>query len=121
MRITIVSLLAINLAFAGLLASCNPDAGYQARPPSTVDSGAPPPRFRGDGEVRVRFVKPSRVAAECAQPGRDFTGYEVLGCTRLRSNGDHLMILPNACTVDPESVACHELGHLNGWPHDHGG
>jgi hypothetical protein len=78
--------------------------------------GWPPKRFRGDNSAKVDFVNPSRINEACGT--KPDPNYPEEAC----QDGDHF-VLPNPCTF-PRSdfyaqVACHELGHENGWPGNH--
>lgn len=77
---------------------------------------APPVRFMRDATVRVEFVRD--VAARChATPP---AGMQVEACYFPDSG---LMVLPQPCPAPTYNrfawTACHEIGHANGWGHDH--
>lgn len=110
------------------LAACEPhqDRGganeYRPRPSSKIDNGWPPMRFRGDVVLdSVEFLTPAKIPARC---GVKKSGQIVEACAYMRSNGKHTVILPNPCKApaadDWARLTCHEIGHLNGWPADHG-
>lgn len=77
----------------------------------------PPARFQGDNMAVVIFA--SDVSAFC---GKAPAGYTVMGC-QGRRKGVPVIVLPNPCTsgaIDGTAkIACHELGHLNGWGGNH--
>lgn len=78
----------------------------------------PPDRYRADGLVAVQFVDPDQIPALCAA-GQDLGAGKVIGaCVK-----GLFMILPNPCAwpndSDYRQIACHELGHRNGWPASH--
>ena len=86
---------------------------------STIDSGYPPDRYQVDGSAAsATFLsgqEPINMLCGAAP-----AGFHTLACVKP---GAHL-ILPNPCGTaflgeDYAKIACHELGHLNGWPADH--
>lgn len=118
---------ALLLALALSIAGCDqrpaqPEESYIPRPSGHTDNGWPPLRFRDDVILKsVEFVQPGDVAKRCGVTRRDI---EVQACARLRQDGNHTVILPNPCRApkseDWAKLACHEIGHINGWPADHG-
>lgn len=104
------------LVAAVALASC--DAG----PPTTGSyGGLPPERFRGDATTMVSFVSdPSKVCSSI-DGKRDPEG-RVFGCTIIQGDGSTHMVLLNPCLRTHEVLTgyCHELGHVNTWPWNHG-
>lgn len=80
-------------------------------------AGPPPPRFQHDTMTVVLFT--SDVARSCGkEPPPE--GFVILGCTlRDPATGNVLMVLPNPCRMTGEGlhrhIACHEIGHVNGW------
>lgn len=88
--------------------------------PSYVDSGMPPVRFRADNAAVVIFTGRQGIDQMCGVAGPN---YIVLACTHS-INGTPVVTMPNPCGYgDTEAFAkimCHEMGHVNGWPADHG-
>lgn len=79
----------------------------------------PPKRYQGDGSATVLFVVSPD--AECRRIGAvTDPGKTIQGC---RKGG--VIVLSNPCSwpnrSDYADTACHELGHLQGWPGDHPG
>lgn len=88
---------------------------------SVVDSGKPPTRFQGDvTATSVIFTKD--YAEACAYAGlAEVPDTDVIACSLVGRNIKGI-IIRNPCTA-PGTYArdlCHEIGHLNGWPADHG-
>ena len=83
---------------------------------SLIDDERPPVRFTGDNATTVAFVNSSLIDRLC---GMAPLGFKTLACT-----GERVMVLPNPCAYPDEDayahLACHELGHVNLWPADHG-
>lgn len=103
----------------------NPPAedDYVPRRVNPVDNGLPPVRFRGaPPHILVNFAYPSEIARLCGyQDRRDVV---VEGCTRMAEGRTPVMILPHPSKVDPRDfarISAHEIGHVNGWPGNHGG
>lgn len=88
-----------------------------AQTQSTNDYPQPPESLRGDATVLVRFVDPEQLPAICKSYGATVIA---AACTVNRQ----LVVLPNPCVRYHDTkygqLACHELGHVNGWPADHG-
>lgn len=90
-------------------------------PNSTLWSdGIPPERFHRQVAVaRVIFVPKNRIAATCHVQAP--AGLGVVACSRPEKN---LIIMPDPCPAADTDyyarIACHELGHLAGWPTTHG-
>lgn len=84
--------------------------------PVGQDDGWPPMRFRKDNHATVFYVAPKDIQLAC-----NVKLPELEACTKLLYN---TVVLPNPCTFPDEErfarLACHELGHLNGWPGEHG-
>lgn len=100
------------LSAALLLAACDGT--------SEVNGGKPPVRFRHDATLKVTYA--TDVQAACHKAGlREIAGTVVNACAIL-TGPDPRVILPNPCAASGAHAraACHELGHANGWPADHG-
>lgn len=84
---------------------------------SPINDGYPPIRFMGEATAVVVFV--DDVSSLC---GKAPPGYVVLACAVPEN---HAIALPNPCFErfkDEQfaKIACHEKGHINGWPETHG-
>lgn len=104
------------------------ESGSTTRNPLIIDTkrtdrqtmaliGLPPLRYRGDINGAVHFASPEKVTVLC---GGKVEGKILLGCARARPRQ---MYVANPCLSSDQLYArelCHELGHLNGWPADHG-
>lgn len=77
----------------------------------------PPVRFQGDNTVIVTFAKPSLLQELCRQRA-DPRNPELIACADILPPSAHL---PNPCGINEHyaKVACHELGHANGWTREH--
>jgi hypothetical protein len=78
----------------------------------------PPVQFQHPGTYPVKTVATADIAKACA--GVSVVGERpgpVLACYR-----PPFVILPNFCEWPGPiaDIACHEIGHANGWPADHG-
>jgi hypothetical protein len=115
-------------AAAGVLQHTVAPAAVQAGPPAidAPNSALPPERFqapRGATIVMTAFVPAEAVESTCLRFGMERTpGYRIAGCTVI-VNGQPAIILPNPCDrpgayMTPSYVACHEIGHVNGWQHE---
>lgn len=84
-----------------------------------VNDATPPERFRSDASSRVTYLPPEAVDRACAPEPRP-CGVVYYGCA---THGR--VTLPNPCAAQFAGerfaeLACHELGHVNGWPATHG-
>lgn len=105
-------------AFALALAASQLVAPAESRPPSLVDSGWPPQRYMGEAAALVAFA--DDVGALCGRPADP--RYTILACA---SRAEKIIVLPNPCAAQFRQeyyarIACHEKGHINGWPGTHG-
>lgn len=133
LRLAVVGLAGVSLMAASC---CAPRAGLQPvriqsnQLAPTPDSSLPPARFQGRFEPVISltiYVPAAAVDQVCQELGLKPTpGYEIKGCT-IRRPGDRFpaVILPNPCEapgpyMSPSYVACHEAGHVQGWPASHG-
>lgn len=100
-------------------------AGFPARPSEQAVAAAQltpgaswrdraPVRFQQDAAAIVRFTTPAEIQQRCPFPPG--SGLVAVACTAGLT-----VYLPNPCTwSDPYAVlACHELGHVNGWSGAH--
>lgn len=75
----------------------------------------PPERFRRDVGA-VAFFSNATVAEACGG-GR-------IACAGRNDKGVPIVVLPNPCGLAGRelyaTIACHETGHVSGWPGDHG-
>jgi hypothetical protein len=100
------------IALAALLFAASP-AVPQESPYSTA---RPPERFQSDNATVAVFV--ADVTTICG-PLPD--GYRIIACVRKSKSGATIMVMPNPCLFRTEvyaHIACHELGHVNGWRHE---
>ena len=92
-------------------------------PPARVHHpDRPPARFLRDGAVAVvGFADPDTVHELCAQGEPLPAGTRILACVMRRPDGAALMFLPNPCRHEGfyAELACHEMGHVNGWGPEH--
>jgi hypothetical protein len=76
----------------------------------------PPERFRANAQVTIQFAGQDTIDKIC---GKAPCNLITLGCQTPKK-----IILPNPCKYGSKDafaeLACHELGHLNGWPATHG-
>lgn len=86
---------------------------------SMIDSGYPPDRYQGDGSApHTTFLTPQAgINLLCGTAPK---GFRTIACV----TGGGQLVLPNPCQTayagqSYATVACHELGHLNGWPANH--
>lgn len=81
----------------------------------TVDETVRPPLVRqGDARAVVEFIDPRSVEARCILGGPG-----ALACTRMDPERPTIF-LPNPCAFPWDAyavLACHEVGHVNGWEH----
>lgn len=99
----------------GVVALGSLSLGAATPPKSTlVDSGFPPVRYQGEAAAAVYFLDDVSVACGKAAPG-----YTILACAQGVN-----IALPNPCKPEFRGevfarIACHELGHRNGWNRYH--
>jgi len=109
------------------LTGCKPDpepieaaAMPMARNSTLYTDVLPPDRFKGDVRATVIFVQPELLQARCAPYLPPVPAEYVIEACVV----DGVMILPNPCALRTislfDQLACHEIGHLNGWPGTHG-
>lgn len=119
--------LAILTAFATLTIG-EPAAPLRAdAPPPGTDpthrAPRPPVRFLGDGAVGVvGFADEGSVNQVCLDGEKPKPDTVILACVFRREDGTAVMILPNPCRYEGyyAELACHEMGHVNGWGPEHG-
>jgi hypothetical protein len=86
---------------------------------SLYDNGYPPQRYQHDGSAAATlFTNQTNVDNLC---GKAPKGKITVACV---DQDDRTLVLPNPCGAGwagdaYAKTACHELGHLNGWPADH--
>jgi hypothetical protein len=85
---------------------------------SPVDDGYPPVRYQGDATISTTILGGNLYEACGVTP---VPGFKLEACSMPWENK---LVLPNPCDVSFAGetfarLACHELGHLNGWPGDH--
>lgn len=114
----------LDKVLAALIAGAAPEMAAAPEPlQSTVDAVIPE-EFKGDTEVKVKFVHPWDVERECT--GQDIPDYIIYACYLPKKSflGDDKIISPNPCAY-PEAriigtyahLMCHEKAHKNGWRH----
>lgn len=107
----------ITLACAALtLAACDSGA-----PRDEVYDGPPPARFQQDTEA-TRVIFTGQAAQKCAGAGlKPVAETETNACALIGASRREI-IIGNPCKATGKYAAdlCHEIGHLNGWPKDHG-
>jgi hypothetical protein len=88
-------------------------------PNSTLYSdGTPPVRFQGEAAEVVVFV--NDVEPYCGKA--ENPNYRIIACTGIK-DGTPVTVLPNPCAFNDQyyaHIACHEKGHVLGWPATHG-
>ncbi len=108
---------AILLALGLCLGACSGEGPAES---GEVASGLPPARFRGD--VSVLVVMSSNIEHDCRKAGlKHIEGAKVNACSIIGGGRDRI-IIRNPCLEAgrPSKNFCHEVGHINGWPIDHG-
>lgn len=85
---------------------------------SVNDDGWPPRRYRRDATAQVHFVDQKHVTGYCDAGDPAGPGWETVAC-----ESGFTLYLPNPCTYpdgdEYARIACHELGHVNGWSNNH--
>lgn len=80
--------------------------------------GWPPVRYRKDNATQVSFLHQMSIEVVCGKAKKPKV---MMACTNVESGA---IALPNPCEYpdrdDFARIACHELGHLNGWAGEHG-
>jgi hypothetical protein len=110
------------IACAALLSLGAVDSAYPPIPQGVTNgtytsAGTPPVRFQGEAVQVVLYV--NDVGAYCGAAPK---GKVILACTKFQDSVA-ITILPNPCAFDDEyfaHIACHEKGHVLGWPAYHG-
>lgn len=81
--------------------------------------GMPPERFRQENSAKVLFVRD--VTPVCRQTPPK--GLRVIACTVRLRGGETIVVMPHPCDTAHSDryalIACHELGHVNGWSSEH--
>lgn len=84
----------------------------------TINDGLPPERFMADNYATVVFT--NRIEGFC---GKLPAPAQIIACRRRTVEGQDVLFLPNPCGLGNVEfyarIACHELGHVNGWSADH--
>lgn len=81
----------------------------------------PPEQYQGPNAAVVVFAGMAQLQELCSsEPAQK--GHVYLGCAAIKDDGTPVIALPDPCLL-PHSdfyaaLACHELGHINGWSHD---
>lgn len=86
--------------------------------PASADVGFPPSQYQSDGGAVTLYVSQTSLYRLCGVKPAE--GMRLYGCVRR----DRMMVLLNPCGPEFSSevyarIACHELGHTNGWPGNH--
>jgi hypothetical protein len=78
--------------------------------------GWPPRRYTSDNTALVHFVAPDKIDGACG------VKHDPVNPEEACQEGA-VIVLPNPCTFPEREtfarLACHELGHRNGWPGNH--
>lgn len=86
----------------------------------TVNSDMPPVRFQDNNVAVVQFTDQAGIHKYCGTPE---PGFQIIACRRQAENGASVLFMPNPCLTGGlefyAKIACHELGHVNGWSADH--
>jgi hypothetical protein len=86
----------------------------------TVNSDMPPIRFQGNNISVVHFTDQDGIHKYCGKPEK---GYTMVACRRQTNEGVSVLFMPNPCPTGGlewyAKIACHELGHVNGWSGNH--
>lgn len=90
----------------------------------TLFSWDPPARYSRpyEGNLVEIALPPSEITAFCVKYGRMEYRGEVRGCSWTPYPGTCIIVYPDRLwwgVTPPEAVKRHEIGHCNGWPHDH--
>lgn len=110
-------------AFTGKREAFPPAAKLTSPQKTAYSSDWPPMRYRRDNGALVMFVSPELAVKMCGPPEKpDQTR---AGCGVMGDNGVWVLAILNPCLFPSDDLyallVCHELGHINGWPADHGG
>lgn len=92
------------------------------RPPTygVVSNSRPPVEFRGGVTALVVFS--DNVARDCRRAGLQAVAGAVVNACSVIGGEQPVIIIPNSCKqngIHAENI-CHEIAHVNGWPHVHG-
>lgn len=91
----------------------------EPRDPRTINAGDPPAKYHGDNSAAAHFLNRDALQIKCGNDAPK--GYAYAGCSGDIA-GVPTIVLPNPCAYRHEKfaqIACHELGHRNGWNKTH--
>jgi hypothetical protein len=82
----------------------------------------PPDRFQRDSAALTIYASQEVIAHYCGPLGTP--GAPAVACSGKTNEGVPILFAPNPCLLAEgdlyAAILCHELGHLNGWPKEHG-
>lgn len=85
------------------------------------NTGSPPTRFMKDTHFRMYFESPEKINRDEGEHGHPYCDSTVFAYTDPSTRTMHL---PNPCRYPQTDayarLACHEMGHMDGWPGYHG-
>jgi hypothetical protein len=91
------------------------------RSPDSFREVIPPERYQGDASAVVIFGHANVIASLCGAPNA--AGIGPLACAGEKDKTP-IIVAPNPCLFADNdlyaAILCHELGHISGWPKDHG-
>jgi hypothetical protein len=94
----------------------------EATSPSGLAAIAPPERFQHDAAAIMIFGHAEVIASLC--PHEEDGDEVTLACAGSTGDGKPVIVVPNPCLAAGgdlyAAILCHELGHVNGWPKEHG-
>ena len=100
------------VALAALLCAA-PTTPQETGPGTPFFAGMPPVKYQANNAQVVVFTSDLRQFCGAPEPGM-----VILGCARKMGNTP-VLFLPNPCLLGDREfyarIACHELGHRNGW------
>lgn len=83
-----------------------------------AESGTPPMRYRADAIVTVAYV--TDVEKACTDAGlKNMEGMKPNACTVISRDGPRIILAHPCSAAGWNPVACHEVGHVNGWSGAH--
>lgn len=105
-------------AVMGLSAPSTPKYSGYLDDPNNVEQIIPPQKYWGNTVVVTVFLTADQIEQACGDK-------EALACVSKEDNVA-VMYMMNPCPLKVghqelyAAITCHEIGHVNGWPHDHG-